>query len=57
MAQCKRLGRIWYCGQFMHRLSDDAFAIHHFLLGVGKKQGGGKDKSDVIRFFWTEDKH
>ena len=42
-------------GQLVHQLSDDASQIHHLLLGVGKKQGDSKGKSDVKRFFWTED--
>ena len=43
--------------QLVHQLSDDASPIHHLLLRVGKKQGGSKYKSDVIRFFQVEDRH
>jgi hypothetical protein len=43
--------------QLMHQFSDDASLIHHLLLGVCKKQGGGEGKSDIIRFFWAKDRH
>lgn len=34
--------------QLVHQLTNDNSPIHHFFLGVRKKQGGGKGKSGVI---------
>ena len=34
--------------QPMHQLKNDTSPIHHLLLGVCKKQGGGNGESDIM---------
>jgi hypothetical protein len=43
--------------QLVHQFFDDASPIHHLLLGVCKKQGGGEGESDIIGVLWAKDKH
>ena len=57
MPNVRKMASFGIGGQLVHRLSDDASPIHHILLGMDKKQGGSKGKSDVIWFFRTEDRH
>ena len=43
--------------QLVHQLPADTFPIHHLLLGVCKKQGGGNGKNDVMRLLQTKDRY
>ena len=48
MTNVRRLSALGVGCQVVHQLPNDTFPIHYLLLGVCKKQGGGKCKSDII---------